>query len=387
MNIAVLGSGTVGVMSVCHFLRYMPFSNITCIYDIQKPILGIGESTNIQLPSLLWESVKYNVFIDSKELSSTVKLGVYYKNWRKKDFISPILPISYAMHFDNFKLAEQIFKRCKKIYKNRFTILNEEVIELKQDDKKVTVFLKTNKKEYDYVIDCRGWPENYSEYEMCKALPLNRCFVNMIPKPGDWSYTYHQAHNNGWMFGIPLTHRQGWGYLFNDKITSEEEAVAEINQIFKSKLNKKDLRDFKFKAYRSKKYLDRRIIKNGNRAIFYEPLEALSGGYYDNLNRFFFDYIHKIVNEDEVNKGLDLRAKQYENFICYVYSQGSIYNSKFWKQTKKITSKHLKNNLIWKDTLNYLKNNTEKNNAENINLSWPFFSESWKILMNNFNKK
>jgi hypothetical protein len=105
------------------------------------------------------------------------------------------------------------------------------------------------------------------------------------------------------------------------------------------------------------------------------------------LNRFFFDYIHKIINEDEVNKNLDLRAKQYENFICYVYSQGSIYNSKFWKQTKKTTSEHLENNLIWKDTLNFLKNNTEKNNEENINLTWPFYSESWKILMNNFNKK
>jgi hypothetical protein len=99
----------------------------------------------------------------------------------------------------------------------------------------------------------------------------------MIPEPGNFSYTYHYAHKNGWMFGIPLTHRQGWGYLFNDEITSEQEAINDINEIFKSNKKKKDLRDFKFKPYRTKKFLEGRIIKNGNRAIFYEPMEALSG--------------------------------------------------------------------------------------------------------------
>jgi len=381
MKIAILGSGTVGVMSVCHFLRYIPNSNITCIYDLNKPILGIGESSNVHLPQLLWESVKYNVFINSKELSSTIKMGVLYKNWRKKDFFSPILPIQYAMHFDNFKLAEKIFERCKKMYKNRFNILHNNVIELKQSNEKVTIIFNKEKKDFDYVIDCRGYPEDYSEYEVCKSLPLNRCFVNLVQKPGTWNYTYHQAHNNGWIFGIPLTHRQGWGYLFNDKITSEKEAIKEINQIFKSKIVKKDLRDLKFQPYRSKKYLNGRIIKNGNRAIFYEPLEALSGTYYDNVNRQFFDYIHKIKNEDEVNVKLDTLAKQYENFICYVYSQGSIYNSKFWNHTIKTTKKHLKNNEIWNTTLN-----TIKNNENNINLTWPFLNDSWEYLKKGFNQ-
>ena len=116
MKIAVIGTGTVGVMSVLHFLRYIKKAEVTCIYNPKKKILGIGESSNVNLPSLLWEAANYNVFIDSKELSSTVKLGVHYKNWRKKDFISPILPTHYAMHFDNFALSEKMFSRAKKIY-------------------------------------------------------------------------------------------------------------------------------------------------------------------------------------------------------------------------------------------------------------------------------
>jgi hypothetical protein len=379
MKIAVLGTGTVGVMSVLHFLRYLDNSEITCIYNPNKKILGIGESSNVQLPHLLYHSVKFNVFIDSDELSSTVKLGVLYKNWRKKEFISPILPTNYAMHFDNFALSEKMFDRAKKIYGKRFKILNKDIREIKQNDKEVTILFNKGKKTYDYVIDCRGYPEDYSNYHMITSLPINRAFVNLIPKPGNWDYTYHYAHKNGWMFGIPLTHRQGWGYLFNDKITSEQEAVNEINQIFKSNKTKKDLRDFNFKPYRAKKFLEGRIIKNGNRAIFYEPMEALSGVYYDGLNKFFYDYINKQIDQETVNEILDVKAKQYENFICYVYNQGSIYKTKFWKDVKKSTDKHLKNNEIWNKTLNTL-----NNNQDNLDLTWPFYNDSWNYLKKGF---
>ena len=381
MNIAVLGTGTVGVMSVLHFLRYMPDAKVDCIFNPKKDILGIGESSNTQLPYLLWESVDYNTFGDSKELDSTIKFGVLYKNWRKNDFISPILPNYYAMHFNNFNLSNSMFERAKNKYGKRFKVIYENVKNYQQTEKNVKVFFDKNSKTYDYVIDCRGYPEDYSDYHICKPLLLNRCFVNMIKKPGDWAYTYHQAHENGWMFGIPLTTRQGWGYLFNDKITTEEEAVKNINKIFKSNLEKKDLRDFKFKAYRAKKFLNHRVIRNGNRAIFYEPMEALSGSYYDNVNRFFYDYINNNMTEEGVNDILNLKAKQYENFICYMYSNGSIYQTDFWKKVKHLSNEHLdiNKNMEWKDTLSQIAINEEA-----LYFTWPFYLKSWNCLMKGF---
>ena len=151
------------------------------------------------------------------------------------------------------------------------------------------------------------------------------------------------------------------------------------NQIFKSNKTKKDLRDFNFKPYRAKKFLEGRIIKNGNRAIFYEPMEALSGVYYDGLNKFFYDYINKQIDQETVNEVLDVKAKQYENFICYVYNQGSIYKTKFWKDVKKSTDKHLKNNEIWNKTLHTL-----NNNQDNLDLTWPFYNDSWNHLKEGF---
>lgn len=384
MKIAVIGAGTVGVMSVLHFLKYLNNCEVTCIYNPEKKILGIGESSNINLPNLLWRSVKYNVFIDSSELSSTVKLGVKYLNWRKNDFISPIIPTSYAMHFDNFALSEKMFNRAKKIYGKKFKILNKNIKELKQNNKEVIILFDKGKKTYDYVIDCRGYPEDYSQYHMCTSLPLNRAFVNMIPEPGNFNYTYHYAHKNGWMFGIPLTHRQGWGYLFNDTITSEQEAINDINKIFKSNKKKKDIRDFKFKPYRSKQFFNNRIIQNGNRAIFYEPLEALSGVFYDNINRWLFDYISNDMDQETINILSDERAKQYENFIAWIYNQGSIYNTKFWKYANKITTNHLKNNLIWENTKNHL---NKEPYEDNIIKTWPFYKTSWDILLKGFNTR
>jgi len=378
MKIAVIGTGTVGVMSVCHFLRYSN-AEIISIHNPNKKILGIGESSNVQLPQLLWESIKFNPSLEGHNLDATLKYSVYYKNWRDKDFYSQILPNQYALHFNNFKLHSFVFDECKKIYKDRFSIVKEDVQILEDQGDMV----KVNSSFYDYVIDCRGWPEDYSDYHMSEHLPLNKALVHPIDKPGDWNFTYHYAHKNGWMFGIPLTSRQGWGYLFNDTITTDDEAIEDLSNILDKKLTKEDVNEFKFKPYRAKQFLKGRIIKNGNRAIFYEPLEALSGVLYDNINRVFYDYVYDKVSENNVNNTLDYISKAYENFICYIYHGGSKYDSKFWTYAKEITKKGLDND-VWKETVEYV------NTAEQFKYShnaFPFIPYLWKIMDKNLQYK
>jgi hypothetical protein len=369
MKIAVVGTGTVGVMTVCHFLRYSGNikPEITCVYNPDKKILGIGESSNVQLPKLLWESINYNIILDSGELDATIKNYVLYKNWRKQDFKSPILPPNYAIHFNNFKLKEFAFKRCKQIYKERFKELHEDVSNL-----------ENLRNRFDYVIDCRGWPESYEEYHVSENLLLNKCFAHQIKKPGDWNFTYHQATKNGWMFGIPLQTRQGWGYLFNDRITSDGDALEDLSNILNKKVEKKDVSEFKFKPYRAKKFLENNILKNGNRAIFYEPIEALSGTMYDNINRSFWDYLHGNKSEDQVNTYLEDMSKRYENFICFAYHGGSNFNTKFWKEVKEKTKKHL-NNEIWKNTVKHV-----KNIDYNGEITYPFVPLLWYNLEKGF---
>ena len=376
MKIAIVGGGTVGVMSVCHYLRYTN-ADVTCIYNPHKKILGVGESSNVQLPNLLWHAIKFNPALNKEKLDCTLKYSVFYKNWREKDFHSPILPNSYALHFNNLKLQSFVFDECKKIYQGRFKIIEEDVNVILNNENEV----KVNNHIFDYLIDCRGWPESYDDYYISKSLPLNKALVHSINKPGDWNFTYHYAHKNGWMFGIPLTDRQGWGYLFNDEITSDGDAIEDLQKILNKKINENELNEFKFKPYRAKKLLHNRVLKNGNRAIFYEPIEALSGVIYDDINRLFTDYLSNVKSEQQVNHEFNVMSQGYENFIAYMYHGGSMFNTKFWNETKYITNKHLQDNDTWRYTKKYVK--LDKQSFKyNYNI-FPFIPYVWNLLDKN----
>ena len=326
MKIAVIGTGTVGVLSVCHFLGYTKDVEVVCVHNPKKNILGIGESSTVRMPELLWKSLDFNFEFDGQELQYTPKLGVKFKNWRSHDFTSSIIPPSYAIHFDNFKLAEVIFKKIYKKYKNRFSELKIDIESLKQNDKEVII---NNQYKFDYVIDCRGFPKDYSNYTMVD-LPINHCLVHAVDEPGTWKFTYHTAHENGWMFGIPLQKRQGWGYLYNDTITSKEDALKNFREIRNKDINLDNIREYMFKPFKANKYVNGRIMVNGNSALFYEPIEAISGGFYDTLNIFYYEYIfHKTFNEGDININVNYIADKYVNFISYLYCGGSIYDTNF----------------------------------------------------------
>ena len=335
MKIAVLGIGTAGITSLSHCLSWLrEDSTVYSIYDPDTPILGIGESTTVSIPTNLYLGTKFTLFKDHAELDATAKLGVKYTGWRKHDIYSQIIPPSQGIHFNNFKLKSFAFDRFKKIWGNKFQELPRKVLDLKNNKDSVTVFTDSDNLEFDYVIDCRGYPENYDDYRISNCIPVNHCLVHMVDSPGDWNWTYHVAHRNGWMFGIPLTSRQGWGYLYNDEITDKDDAVDDIAERFSLDKETLSLREFSFKNYYAKKFLDHRILKNGNRALFFEPIEAMSGYFYDQVMKHFFDVLLNVSTAERINSQLYDIADDMETFIAYIYHGGSNYDSKFWTITK-----------------------------------------------------
>ena len=370
MKIAVIGAGTVGVLTVCHFLGYAKDVQVVCVHNPKKNILGIGESSTVRMTELLWNTLNFNVGIDGEDLQCTIKTGVKFKNWRKHEFTSPMFFPGYGMHFDNFKLAEVIFSKVQQKYNDRFNELKIDIESLDQNDDEV-IINKTYK--FDYVIDCRGFPKDYSNYTMVN-LPINHCIVHAVDKPGDWNFTYHIAHENGWMFGIPLRKRQGWGYLYNDEITSKKEAVDNFNKITKQNINYENVREYKFKPFKANKYVNGRIMLNGNSALFYEPIEAISGGFYESLNSMFYGYIFKKNNnEEQLNKKIHYLANKYLNFISFIYHGGSIYDTKFWEHAKQICTNNLKNDG-WLETVEAVKQ------GEESVARFPFSCGAWNVL-------
>ena len=362
MKIAVIGAGTVGVLTVCHFLGYAKDVQVVCVHNPKKNILGIGESSTVRMTELLWNTLNFNVGIDGEDLQCTIKTGVKFKNWREHEFTSPMFFPGYGMHFDNFKLAEVIFSKVQQKYNDRFNELKIDIESLDQNDDEV-IINKTYK--FDYVIDCRGFPKDYSNYTMVN-LPINHCIVHAVE--------YHIAHENGWMFGIPLRKRQGWGYLYNDEITSKKEAVDNFNKITQQNINYENVREYKFKPFKANKYVNGRIMLNGNSALFYEPIEAISGGFYESLNSMFYGYIFKKNNnEEQLNKKIHYLANKYLNFISFIYHGGSIYDTKFWEHAKQICTNNLKNDG-WLETVEAVKQ------GEESVARFPFSCGAWNVL-------
>lgn len=365
-KIAILGIGTAGIQSLCHLIYYLRNYQITIIHNPEIPIVGIGESTNPSFTQALQKGINYSTFdiLEDDLLESTLKLGTMFKKWRKNNFINPLILGSAAIHFNTFKLYEYVIPKIKQIWKERFKEIFGNVDEIKNNENYAQVIV--NKKEYkfDYIIDCRGFPKSYENYILVNN-PTNHCIV--YDKEGDFKYergisnfvTGHTATSDGWMFEIPLTTRKSYGYLFNNKITPVKTAKKNLKKELNILEENFKTREFIFKSYYTNNLIDKRIIKNGNNAVFFEPMFANSLWLYDGINRFIYDHIHDNISSSKINELFIIKSKEVEEMICYMYHGGSNYNTEFWKKTKEYSKNILFNGVNLKNSKESLIRNEE----------------------------
>ena len=353
MKVAVVGTGTAGILSISFLLAYSPEPiQVYSIHNPKKPILGIGESTSTQIPGVLYDSIGFTLLENAEELDATAKLGIKFINWREKEFYSHIMPVCYGMHFDNHSIKEFSFRKFREMY-NNFREIHGNVTSIETKGTKAYVIVDGKQNSFDYVIDCGGYPDDYTDYNLDKPISLNSCLVHNT-KPVNYEYTQHIATPNGWMFGIPLQSRQSFGYLYNDTITTKVDAIKNFKTYCKDIDNDK-LKEFKFKSYSAKSYFDGKILKNGNRALFYEPLEAFMGYFYERILKLFFDYLYVNKNIHQTNNSIQEIADDIELAICFVYQGGSIYDTPFWDYAKKISYDRLNNDSRWLHQVNEIK--------------------------------
>ena len=349
MKIAIIGTGTAGILSIAFVLAYAPEPiEVYSIHNPKKPILGIGESTSTQIPGVLYDSIGFTLLENADELDATAKLGVKFSDWTEKEFYSHIMPVLYGMHFDNHSIKKFTFKKFRELYKN-FKEIHGDVTSIESEETKAYVTIDGKEHDFDYVIDCGGYPDDYGDYNLDKPISLNSCLVHDT-KPENHNYTQHVATPNGWMFGIPLQSRQSFGYLYNDTITTKGDAIDNF-KTYCNDIDSNKLREFKFKSYSANSFLDGRVLKNGNRALFYEPLEAFMGYFYERILGTFFDYV--FVNKDVslTNNTIQGYADNIELAICFVYQGGSIYDTPFWDYAKEISYDRLNNDLRWQNQI------------------------------------
>lgn len=358
-SLAIIGVGSAGILSLAHFCAI--FDNSWDIVSIHNPsikIVGIGESTNPAVIQTLEYGLNFSMLDDLDKLDGTYKFATRFKEWKEHYIDSPLLEGRSAIHFNNFKLKDFAFKRLKELWPEKFKSIsgNVERIENIYNDnlqsEGVIVTVDSENYQFDYVIDCRGFPKDYTGYTVCDNMPVNHCLVHNIMKPGDWHYTGHRATVDGWMFEIPLTTRQSYGYLFNNNITEKETAKINFSKLINVPVNQLDNIEYSFVSYYANEAVDGRIFKNGNTFGFFEPMSATSMYMYSKLNKMYEEYISAVENNNghvlsQTNQKANILVNQIQDLICFFYHGGSTHKTPFWEMAvKNATERVTKSGLI-----------------------------------------
>ena len=321
MKIVVIGAGNGGCFTALHtgwYTRNNPDVEVELIYNPETSPEAVGQATVIDVPSLLWAATDFNWY--NNNINATFKSGILYEGWGKVNdkLFHPFPADRMAMHYCPWEMQNLVLNS------GHFKVTEGEVHPYQIDA--------------DYIFDCRGKPDDFSEYEELKN-PINACILaepNWDTTKALWSR--HVATPDGWTFVIPThssspSHKYCVGYCYNSNITSKENAENNFLNMFDVNVTK----HVNFKNYVAKNaVVDNRIFKNGNRLFFLEPMESSSSQAYISWVRMVFDYI---FNDKDFNPNVSVinYIKQLQNFVLWHYQYGSKYDTPFWDHAKTFT--------------------------------------------------
>ena len=326
MKITVLGRGNAGCLTALYYSYYTRNQkdiHIELIHDPDIPPEKVGQATVLEPPGLLWKALGINWY--DNPIDATPKLGILYEYWGKKNhkFFHPFPLNDITLHYTPSKLQDVILES------EYFNVEEKHINDYNQIDS-------------DFIFDCRGRHTNKQDDYYNLINPVNSVLLGESnSKECDINWTRAVATPDGWTFVIPkTTQNTSYGYLYNDKITSIEEASANFEKLFdfsKGEIEKKT--SLKFNNYIAKRpIIDDRIILGGNRLFFLEPLEATAiQAYLFWAQRTFWWIIDKRSNPNFATQELYKYTTQLQNFILWHYVFGSKYNTPFWRYAQEFT--------------------------------------------------
>ena len=374
-SICIIGSGSASLISTLALLNAAKRENIlveiTCIHDEKIPITQIGESTSSIILTLLTNVLGFRVLRDLPKLDGTLKYGTKYKNWSEKDFYT--FHVDPAIHINSSKFSSWGIKELEKKFKQNYKVINDNVSKVKNIYNKVEVTGIKNQYYFDYVIDCTGFSKNelvnYDDYNTPVFSTVNSAILypNYNGLDAYSMYTTSSAHKNGWMFEIPLTTRKTSGYLYNDSITSHEEALAHFCSIIGlDEKNKHKLKKFSWTPKYRKLAIDGNILYCGNKLFFFEPSQGFPLHYYAVICDIF---ISELKNKKELNTKLNSfyldSIEKIQDVVALTYLSKNNFNTKFWNYVKPMAEKKLLSSEKFLEWCNNIENYTHYSSHSN----------------------
>lgn len=341
MKLTVLGKGTAGSLTYNHF-SFFSDMEIECIYDSNIQEQSVGEGSTLQLPRLLSQTVNLK-YEDLYLIDGNYKKGIHYINWGNRDYFHNFSLGEMSIHFNAVKLQELLYKKNKN--------------KVKFIDKNINSYGDVDS---DYIIDCRGKPNDYTDYYKAKYIPINSALITHCSwdKP-IYDYTLCIARPYGWVFGIPLSNRISFGYLFNKEINDIKDIQNDLELLLKEyrQTPNSNFINIDFNNYYKKVNYHNNIFYNGNASFFLEPMEATSIGTIDTFNRDIYDIIYNNTSINTANNKYNYWFKQVQEIITMHYYANTKYDTEFWKHAKKLSTLCMNNFKEYKTIINNINNN------------------------------
>jgi len=399
-KVIVIGGGTVGWLTALFVNKFWKGVDVTVVASSKIGILGAGEGTTPNFPGILTKlGINLEDFIEKTE--TTKKHGIEFINWRGDGhkFLHNFQKDSrqYAFHFD----ARLVAKYLQSISEEREVKFVDAVIKgFNENENGINEIILDDDGiiKCDFVFDCSGFQhlvigkyfntpwKSYEDQLICNsaiAFFLSQENPNI---QNEKTWTKGISMKNGWIWGAPLKHRWGCGYVYCDKFATAEEVLAESEEYYGRKLEV--VKHFKYKTGTYEKFWVKNCVAIGLASSFLEPMEATSLMTSIMFLKNLLDYDFDEKNRDEYNEKMLNINEQNMLFVRHHYTCDRV-DTEFWRHYKNLP---LPNKLmeLYDDNNNFknlrnmeLKNKLSHNGEGVSNFNW----DSWfTIHKGKFNK-
>lgn len=329
MKIVIVGGGTAGWISAL-ILKNETNHEVSLIDSSSIGPLGVGESTTGLFCGTIRKYLHEETFVD--KCGITPKLGTQFIGWSDKNFFSPlegtfsthnhfdyafyygvqnstlsnyspfsllatynkinfdksttkeqfISDKSHAYHLDTYKTIAYLKEKCIDFGVN---FIDSKVTHVSQDEmgKVNKIHTEDTIIDCDFIIDCSGFNRIIASTYQPKFISYQKWLsVNTgLPFNLSWDDVDYQkpvtsavALSCGWMWMIPTRHSIGCGIVFDDNFASQEEIIAEVQELLGVDI--KIRKEIKFQSGRLENSLYCNVATIGTAYSFLEPLQATS---------------------------------------------------------------------------------------------------------------
>lgn len=339
-KIAIIGNGTAGCLTAAHFAKHLKDVEVEWYFDPNIKPQAVGEGSLVDLPIDLRTDLDFNV-TDMLSVGGSLKVGIHKINWNGSTNFYENFPFGgYAMHFNAVNLQKFILDKVHTTSKVKIIEKNVSIDHL----------------DVDHIVDCSGFPKDYSQHQQSNFIPVNSAFVTQCfwdnPK---FIHTLTIARPYGWVFGIPLQNRCAIGYLYNSNVNSLDDIKADVQNVFDFlKIQPSTTTNhLNFKNYFRTTNFTERVSYNGNSSFFLEPLEATTISVSNTIKRWSLYSSIKQIDLTKVNQNYHKIIDEIETIIMLHYFNGSVFKTPFWDFAEERGRKKIESSLKSKEFLNF----------------------------------